>query len=276
MSISSSDLALTGVYPPSSYVGFQDLKTQVLSKCERLVREGKDQYVRLKLVRESDFEKIEARREELGHVRFTYFPDIETLIVKIPSKAHEKAHVIMGMILWREIERMDIDFDEFEGLGATRYTGPTRSSKEGDGSWVNSLIRPDGYPFLVIEAGVSESLNQLCRDAAWWVANSRGQVQLVILIHVNVPERKIAIEKYMPFLATTPATRRTAARSTWKPKKVGATVQIDQAAVPPTIQGAPLVLPFQSVIGRASIPPLEHEISLSAAILLKWARRVFR
>lgn len=38
----------------------------------------------------------------------------------------------------------------------------------------HSAFRPKGYPYLVIEAGVSESMPSLQADAAWWFANSDG------------------------------------------------------------------------------------------------------
>lgn len=54
-------------------------------------------------------------------------------------------------------------------LAATMYTGQTGSSKEGDSSFINDTIRPEGWPLLVIEAGVSESMPWLRADAAWWI-----------------------------------------------------------------------------------------------------------
>ena len=48
--------------------------------------------------------------------------------------------------------------------------------------------RPDQtreWPFLVIEAGLSDSMPRLQADAAWWLANSGGQVKLVLLIQYS-------------------------------------------------------------------------------------------
>lgn len=266
---------MTSVYPPMTYKDFQSLKTQIRSKAECLDPK-KDQFLRVKLVNKAEFEKIEARREEIGGAaRLQYFPDIETLIIKIVSRPHEKAHRDMARIFDVQTHLMGVGLQEFSAVGATLYKGPTGSGKECDSSWINSWLRPGGFPCLVIEVGVSESLEQLHRDAAWWVANSAGQVNLIILISVAVQTKQIQIEKYVPFLATTPATRRTVARSTWKPKKVSPTVRINQAVMPPTIQGAPLVLSFKDVIGRPPIPPHERDISLSADTLLDWAMEVF-
>lgn len=38
----------------------------------------------------------------------------------------------------------------------------------------HSVLRPKGYLYLAIEAGVSESMPRLQADAAWWFANLNG------------------------------------------------------------------------------------------------------
>jgi fermentation-respiration switch protein FrsA (DUF1100 family) len=53
---------------------------------------------------------------------------------------------------------------------ATKHIEST--SKELDASFKPSYRGKHGWPSLVIEAGLSESLVKLRRDAAWWLTNS--------------------------------------------------------------------------------------------------------
>lgn len=51
---------------------------------------------------------------------------------------------------------------------------------------------------LVVEAGVSESMPRLRCDASWWISNSNGEVQMVLIIEVSRNPKKVEIEKYVP------------------------------------------------------------------------------
>ncbi|GAB1202602.1 hypothetical protein APSETT445_001221 [Aspergillus pseudonomiae] len=116
-------------------MSFQDLKARVMSAADALSRRDVNQYICLKHVVQRGFESIEQNRDNIGSaVRFTYFPDIETLIVKVPSKQQEKAHATIGGRLIRKVARMGVGDLEFQALGATQCTGPTANSKEGDSS----------------------------------------------------------------------------------------------------------------------------------------------
>ncbi|PLB52031.1 hypothetical protein P170DRAFT_471942 [Aspergillus steynii IBT 23096] len=278
MAISSSELALTGQYPPISYVSIEDLREKLAAKYETLTRDGKSQHLAFKPVKRSEYDEIESKRLSLGHVRLTYFEDIEVLIIKVPSRPQEKAHANLGSFLRIELHDMRVGVKEFSGLGSATYIGPTASRKEADASWINDNLRPGGWPYLVIEAGASESMHRLRADASWWFANSGGQVQIVLLLRVTVTTKRLEIEKRVPRLVTVtgPATRQRSRDppGTYHSEKV-TTIHINKGANPPTIQGAPLVLEFDKVIGCAPNQPLEHNITLTAAQFLKWADTIF-
>ncbi|KNG89920.1 hypothetical protein ANOM_001668 [Aspergillus nomiae NRRL 13137] len=152
---------------------------------------------------------------------------------------------------------------EFQALGATTCTGPTASSKEGDSSWINDLVRPGGWPLLVVAAGMSESMPRLRCDASWWISNSNGEVQMVLIIAVSRNPKKVEIEKYVPMQF--PQTQAQPG-PVYQAHKVWTTM-IDQQANPPTVLGAPLRLEFDKVIGRPAIPPMEHKIVFTTAEL---------
>ncbi|KAJ5969289.1 hypothetical protein N7501_005537 [Penicillium viridicatum] len=69
-------------------------------------------------------------------------------------------------------------------------------------------IENAGYPSLVIETGVSESLSRLRQDARKWFADSGGDVPIVILIHAS--EKIVSFEQWQlaPSTAPRPLTKR--------------------------------------------------------------------
>ncbi|KAL5355504.1 hypothetical protein BJX96DRAFT_170736 [Aspergillus floccosus] len=53
-----------------------------------------------------------------------------------------------------------------------------------------------GWPTLVVETGVSESLAKLRRDATWWFQNSSGDTKIVLVISIKRATKQITIEKW--------------------------------------------------------------------------------
>jgi hypothetical protein len=67
-------------------------------------------------------------------------------------------------------------------FGGTTYLGYT-SSKESDSSHKpssreNKTNWPTDWPMIVLDSGLSESLQHLRRDAKWWLANSERRSYL--------------------------------------------------------------------------------------------------
>ncbi|RHZ72337.1 hypothetical protein CDV55_103249 [Aspergillus turcosus] len=196
---SSAQLALTGIYPPTPLQRPSDLKTAIENKKEAL-KDGSDEdsYLSFSGVTPERFQYIESHRDSLEatRVRFTYFADIETLIVKVPSEPHEGSHLGIANEI-RDILRMNsrVSRAEVWAIGSTRYRGNS-SSKESDSGYRNNNLRPQAgaWPHWVIEAGMTESLERLHTDASWWINNSNGEVRLVILAWIRPRQRFIKIE----------------------------------------------------------------------------------
>lgn len=104
-------------------------------------------------------------------IRLTDFPDIETLLVKVPSMPHEKAHRWLSDEMVILLSQMGVDPDGRKCVGAGRYTAPSLSEKEGDTAYKSALLRPRDteWPHFVIESGVSESRPRLRQDVGWWM-----------------------------------------------------------------------------------------------------------
>jgi hypothetical protein len=193
----SSVLALTEAYPPSKFTTLPKLMATISSCREDFVSgKNENQYLSFNHVTQKDFERIEQHRAKLGHIRFTYFADIETLIIKIPSEPHERAHLSFAQIFHFRAFQMQLDTLEFCPIGSTFYRSRC-TSKEGDSSYKNLIIRSNSgdWPSFAIEAGVSGSLQHLRCDAHWWISHSGGQVRIVLLIKVNKARKHVMIEK---------------------------------------------------------------------------------
>lgn len=71
--------------------------------------------------------------------------------------------------------------------GSARVRGRS-CSKEPIGSWVpqpHLVGRDEKWPTIVMEIGVSNAFQKLRADAAWWLANSMGQVNLVLVVSID-------------------------------------------------------------------------------------------
>ncbi|GKZ40205.1 hypothetical protein AbraIFM66950_003389, partial [Aspergillus brasiliensis] len=105
----ASDLALTERYPPTTYRGIKDIARAIAALTERLERQNVSQYLSYKPVPPEDFDYIDQHRDELGStVRLTYYEEINTLIVKIPTPEHEIAHVNIGLETYSQLRSMNI------------------------------------------------------------------------------------------------------------------------------------------------------------------------
>lgn len=130
-----------------------------------------DSYLSFGGVTPERFQYIESNRDalEATRVRFTYFADIETLVVKVPSEPHEGAHAGIANEI-RDILRINsrVSRAEVWPIGSTRYRGNS-SSKEGDSGYRNNNLRPQAgaWPHWVVKAGMLESLDRLHADASW-------------------------------------------------------------------------------------------------------------
>jgi hypothetical protein len=196
------------------------------------------------------------------------------LIKVIPSGQHEiiTAHVVncvndvfntMG-IPWQR---------NGEWVGTTTYKPTPAKGKQPDNGFVPpsrcATMANLGWPTLVIETGVSESLTQLRADAAKWFKDSSGDVRIVLVIAIR--NNRVDIEKWQlaPVGAPVPLTRpyitslcnqrsnmpplvpqRPAIQQPYCAQEIVITRPPAQG-LPVTVTGAPLILPFHALYDRA-------------------------
>ena len=237
------------------------------------------QYLVFQSVTEDDFAKIDEKRYSINRaLRFTYCTDIDTLIIKVTTREHERVTRAFTYDFAHRIAHMGLtDLYDLCDMGGTTYTGRS-TKKEADSCWRPIATRPNpmDWPTLVFEVGVSETLRKLRNDAQWWLANSQGRVRIVLLFKINRVARTIHIEKW----ECRPVTPTYALRSNRPPTQVPAqiqTVDIDANGVvtgSPPATTPPLVLHFQNILLRQPVPP-EQDMIYTAQDLQRVANGIW-
>lgn len=163
------------------------------------------------------------------------------------------------------------------GVGAGRFHSPGRS-KEGDsGIKCSTRVAGNEWLNLMIEVGDSEPLRQLRFDGQWWLLNSGGRTNVVILVQVEKEPKSVIIEVWE--LVPNPDQRTRFA----SPTIPAATTRlsIDGAGVVAPANGS-LVIPYDAVFDNPhpDAAPIifycrSHNYSSSdtfSASLLMWQR----
>lgn len=251
------------------FTNLKEFQRIIAEKNATIDESDEGQYLTFNKVSPETFQKIEtSRREGDTGIRFTYFANVEVLIVKVVTNAHEKAHRSLGTrITMKSLSDMNMGFDEFMDHGAAKYNGPN-SSKEGDSVYINQRVRPeaDDWPSLVIESGKRA-------DARWWIQNSNGKVNIVIIIHVNPTGKTIQIEKWISGSSAGTRVSPRLTQAVFPTRTVQ--ISIDQSATLSITTGAPLVLEFDKVFCRQPVTPLEQDIIFTKQELEQWAQMLW-
>ncbi|PWY76014.1 hypothetical protein BO94DRAFT_473823 [Aspergillus sclerotioniger CBS 115572] len=275
----SSDLAMVQEYPPIPFVNLRRLKKIIESKYDSIEQGDENIHLTVSNFGATDFDAIHRWRANFRKgLRFTYFGDISTCIIKCPSRLQECAHGSLGSAIALKLMMMNIDYGEFYPKGATLYAGPLGSWKQANSSWKNPNIRSSHtWPHLVLEVGLAESLPRLRSDVRFWIERSQRQVEIVIIVQIKRQTREVLIEKYVPAQPSSgPVTRSRATSLSFVAQKVSEiSISLDNPTNTPVVQGGPLILEFEKVLGRAPRHP-EHDIILTQEDLMLWSERLFR
>jgi hypothetical protein len=256
------------------FFGIDDMKRAIKSRYEKLQAGiSTDQYLVFQPVTEDDLEKIDNQRRLIGrNFRITHCIDWDVLIIKVMAGVvHEGFFGTFRSELEYRFGLMGLPVRDFWPVGAGRLRGRS-VSKEGDMAWKPAPLRPNkgDFPTLVIEAGVSESLRKLRADARWWLSNSGGKVNIVLVMVLKEGPREIQIERWESRPSTGPVTRSNPPIPT--PIQI---ITIDSN----NVTGAPLTLDFHLIFLRPINPnatPAENDIVFTAQDLRNWANIFWR
>ena len=131
-------------------------------------------------------------------LKFSFQPESELLIIKMPSGAHEIPHLILVEDFLIAFRALGISRSGYSWIGGSRYQGrgpASPRSKEGDQAFLPAgRTYLANFPSVVVEVGVSESMPMLRRDAAFWLTHSANECRLVVIISVNRSSRYMVYE----------------------------------------------------------------------------------
>ncbi|CUS15106.1 unnamed protein product, partial [Tuber aestivum] len=227
-------------------------------------------------VSEEQLAKIERLRDaNYKQLHFLYINPAQTLIVKLlPGPIHEAATSEFGRMLWKKIARMGADLDEdLRDMRGTRYKGVS-SSKEADSAFRPNSSRPDkaNWPTVVVECGVSETLERLRVDAKWWLHNSFRDVHIVLLFAIKEIGQEILIEQWELCPTENQAITRLHSKDIIEIPTCTASFNI----LPPVVIREGIKLNFEKIFARKPLKgSLEKDIEFTRRDLEKWAQMVW-
>ena len=267
-------------------MGIPNLRACVMAQsAELLAGRSNQQYLVFRGVTEYDLGKIDRERASIGkHTRMSHDTDDDLLVIKLmPAAEHENPHITLGIDLVLALVGMGLPRRCIYALGGTRFHG-RNSSKEADSAYkpASRTLKTD-WPTIVFESGLSESLARLRLDARWWLTNSGGDVNIVVVISITPAVKRLRFEKWClrPAAGNIPATRANPNPNPLVPTRVqDITVTQNPAAQPGgAIQPGPapsytatgaLTLEFQDILLRAPVPP-EGNVVFTIADLSQFA-----
>ncbi|KAI0834759.1 hypothetical protein F5Y06DRAFT_300390 [Hypoxylon sp. FL0890] len=152
-----------------------------------------------------DFDEIDREREHCGRAfrlrRFSAKSEI--LIITIPTKLHEKLHTGIWEEAFLQIFQIGLR-NNWNTMGTATFRAqghPGGDAGEGDSTGGPEDQRGDegDWPTLVIEAGDSETLEELRNDMRWWFNASNHQVKIVLLAKFDDHQdpNQIILEKWV-------------------------------------------------------------------------------
>jgi hypothetical protein len=246
----------------------------------------------------TDLERLCEDHSILGVNYRIMWEQSNALIKVIPSAYHEHITSRITQHIDRQLGAMGVPETDCDWARATKFPPCAPNStltpirgKEGD----EGLIPPGrminqqgiyGWPTLVVETGVWESLGRLRADADWWFTHSEGDVRFVLLTAKKPTMIYFELWQLAPSNSPRPLTRQyiqtLRSQNVNMPPLSRQPAQIQKSycsqevtVTPNSVVGAPLVLPFEALFSRAPIFP-ERDISIPAARFVEFTTNMFQ
>ncbi|KAH8424778.1 uncharacterized protein LDX57_002521 [Aspergillus melleus] len=129
--------------------------------------------------------------------RLSYNTESQDLEIRLtPSRGHERAHRSFIRQIENKLSALCVPEDDMDPfIAATTYPGHS-GYRQADSAILPLPERPGERdpPTLVILCGVSECLNELLREAKWWLTQTQPPVNVVITIRLDLRPRTVIIE----------------------------------------------------------------------------------
>lgn len=250
---------------------------------QRFENDSGPQYVMVRGVDKEILAWIDNRRRTLPPMRVFYDEIFKNLIVKLVSSYHEILHQNLMNAITAELQNMGITMQYYAVQGAGRVRGQNSREKEPDNSFrpINTRPKFSDLPTFVIEVGVSETLKQLRNDALFWLSQTNGHVQIVLLVHGsgshNIAATRplvITMEVWQTINNPRPHRANFAARPRIPVRTQTVTIT-RQGNGPPVTTGAPLLLPVNVLFESVPTFVTQSDVSLPAVVLEMYANIIF-
>jgi hypothetical protein len=254
--------------------------SQALQELKTALSDGKttNQFLIVRGVDEKTMNHIE--KCSYKGVRCEWHEDLQLLIVKVPTGAHEAATGEFSAIIIEAVGPglMGLNRHERSVLNSTTFRAPSGTPrKEPDWAMKTRIVRPNSedFPTIVVETGFSESLARLRNDARLWFSISNNAIQIVILIAIKAARREIIFEMWT--VAAVPAGRRTTRHTPAQVPQPAQSITISETAPNTyaiTAGTAPLILEFDKLFLRQPVRQ-EHDIIYTQTDLFSIAEAAF-
>ncbi|OQD78229.1 hypothetical protein PENDEC_c001G03381 [Penicillium decumbens] len=286
MSRSEPTPSLTSALPPDHIVRtfsrLKNLQVEAKKILDSLNENGDgNQWIVVLNLSPGTIQKLDEEHDtSLGGISYRFQWEGTTGLIKVvPGEAHDAITDNFTRIITANLLAMGQSIWDPQWVGTTTYKPSTGAGKQGDQAFkpptrCSPGLPGIGWPTLVVETGVSESLPRLREDAKKWFRDSRGDVRIVILI--SIKRTMVTFEKWQlaPPNAPRPLTRAyidsLCAQSPNIPPLTTQPSVIQQAyssqeiyvefsrvaGAPSTVIGAPLDIPFVALWDR---PPRQGE-----------------
>lgn len=209
-----------------------------------------------------DIQQIDEDGHCLGGVNYRFQWEGTTGLFKIvPSMSHGTVTAQITRFIDGMFPTHGISISNALWVRTTTYKGLNKGKQADDAflppSRQAGRSKKPGWPTLVIETGVSESLPQLRADAKKWFADSEGDVRMVLLVGIKPHRVDLELWQLAPHSAPRPLTKAfmdslCAQQPNMAPlSQQVATVQQPYCAHKVVItqggsDGGPMVIPFQA------------------------------
>ncbi|KAJ5138330.1 uncharacterized protein N7515_003178 [Penicillium bovifimosum] len=236
-----------------------------------------------KYVRLNDIPPELAEKFSWKSARIMYCHDTRSLIVKLVGGPHESAAGRIDYMIIMQCASMGLS-QSLRPSGSLRLSGVS-SAKEPDGSFIPTPPIPGRgqWPTIIIEVAATESYRKLTADADWWFSNSKGAVNVVIIVAISQKkaERKITFETVI--LESTNPLRPLAQTRRRRYYKTSTRQKITTSRAPgPSDPGTPITVhpeedlrvTFEEAFDRPPIPP-EHDLLFTPDVLRMASREVW-
>ncbi|KAF8343369.1 hypothetical protein F5887DRAFT_973608 [Amanita rubescens] len=259
--MASSQLTTTNSAPEFPYSGFTDLVEQI--------RNNTGDIIIINNVSLANFTQIFSEREKrgLGFRLSLYTADPGRLIVTIPTVVHEALHLYLSESIREITGGMGVPRRDLQSVGSGTFTN------HDDTGNVSGRMPTNGFPTVVIEAGYTQSWDELRQKGRWWFAASHFDVKIVILAKFDRSRGgRITIEKWKAVQVLRPGVRTRLEAACIQSIHITRRALANNPADPESYDvTAPLRIEFVDVYLRQPVPGQEGDIVIDVGELQKYA-----